>query len=97
MFEDRRLLSQAEIDEFLNSHSDWTFNNDGIEKELKFKYYMDSIDFINKIAIKAEELNHHPDMTVGWCNILIRFSTHDLDGLSTYNLKMAEATNNILG
>lgn len=97
MFEDRRLLSQAEIDEFLNFHSDWTFNNDGIEKELKFKYYMDSIDFINKIAIKAEELNHHPDMTVGWCNILIRFSTHDLDGISTYDLKMAEATNNILG
>ena len=97
MFEDRRLLSQVEIDEFLNSQNEWAFNNDGIERELKFKSYMDSIDFINKIAVIAEELNHHPDMTVGWCNIQIRFSTHDLDGLSTYDLKMAEATNNILG
>lgn len=97
MLEDRRLLSRTEINEFLNSQNEWAFHNDGIERELKFDSYMDSIKFINKIAVKAEELNHHPDMIVGWCNIQIRFSTHDLDGLSTYDLKMAEATNNILG
>jgi len=97
MFENRRLLSQDEINEFLNSNESWTLKNDGIERELAFNSYMDSIDFINKIAVKAEELNHHPDMNVGWCKIHLRFSTHDLDGLSTYDLKMAEEANLILG
>ena len=97
MFENRRLLSQDEINEFLKSNESWTHKNDGIERELAFNSYMDSIDFINKIAVKAEELNHHPDMNVGWCKIHLRFSTHDLDGLSTYDLKMAEEANLILG
>ena len=51
---------------------------------------MDGIDFINKIAIKAEKLNHHPDLIVGWCKIQVRFSTHDLGGISTFDLEMAE-------
>lgn len=97
MFEKRKLLTQDEINEFLKSNKSWTHKNDGIERELTFNSYMDSIDFINKIAVKAEELNHHPDMNVGWCKIHLRFSTHDLDGLSTYDLKMAEEANLILG
>ena len=97
MFEYRRLLSQSEINEFLNSNENWSHKNDGIERELTFDTYMNSIDFINKIAVKAEELNHHPDMTVGWCKIQLRFSTHDLDGLSTYDLKMAEEANSLIG
>ena len=97
MFEKRKLLTQDEINEFLKSNKSWTQKNDGIERELTFNSYMDSIDFINKIAVKAEELNHHPDMNVGWCKIHLRFSTHDFDGLSTYDLKMAEEANLILG
>tara|TARA_B100001029_G_C14962737_1_gene395442 strand:+ start:276 stop:569 length:294 start_codon:yes stop_codon:yes gene_type:complete len=97
MLKDRRLLNQTEIDKFLNKNKKWNFVKDGIERSLKFNSYMDSISFINKIAVKAEELNHHPDMNIGWCNINIRFTTHDLNGLSNYDLKMAEATNKISG
>jgi len=97
MIENRRLLTSSEINDFLKIHLDWNQKNDGIERELNFKNYMDSINFINKIAVKAEELNHHPDLTIGWCKIHIRFSTHDLDGLSTFDLKMADETNKILG
>ncbi|MAJ43793.1 MAG: 4a-hydroxytetrahydrobiopterin dehydratase [Candidatus Marinimicrobia bacterium] len=97
MSENCQLLSQTEIDKFLKSHNEWKLSNNGIERELKFDTYLKSIDFINKIAIKAEELNHHPDMKIGYCNIKICFYTHDLNGLSNYDLKMVEATNNILG
>ena len=97
MFEDRRLLTNPEIQNFLTNNIKWNQHNDGIERELKFDTYMDSIGFINKIAVKAEELNHHPDLIIGWCKIHIRFSTHDLEGLSTFDLQMADETNKILG
>ena len=89
----RRLISQTEISEFLQQKNLWSLKDSGIEKTLEFSKYMDSIEFINKLAIKAEELNHHPDLTVGWCKIHVRFSTHDLGGISTFDLKMAEETN----
>ena len=93
MIAGRQLLNQTEISEFLHQNNLWSLKDSGIECTLEFSKYMDSIEFINKLAIKAEKLNHHPDLTVGWCKIHVRFSTHDLGGLSTFDLKMAEETN----
>ncbi len=90
MFDNRRLLNQSEINEFLNSNKSWILKDNGIERTLSFSNYMAGIEFINKLAIKAEELNHHPDLIVGWCKIQVRFSTHDLGGISTFDLEMAE-------
>ena len=95
MEENKVLLDQSKISDFLKQNNNWSLKNDGVECNLEFNNYMDSISFINKLAIKAEELNHHPDLTVGWCNIHVRFSTHDLGRLSTLDLKMAQETINI--
>ena len=95
MKKSRELLNQNEISDFLLKNKNWSLRNNGIECKLKFNKYMDSIEYINQIAIKAEELNHHPDLTVGWCNILVRFTTHDLGGPSTFDLRLAEETNTI--
>lgn len=92
MFDNRRLLNQSEINEFLNSNKSWILKDNGIERTLSFSNYMAGIEFINKLAIKAEELNHHPDLIVGWCKIQVRFSTHDLGGISSFDLEMAESS-----
>ena len=95
MIKDRQLLNQTEISNFLKKNNLWVLKDNGIECKFEFGNYMDGIKFINKIANKAEELNHHPDLTVGWCKIHIRFTTHDLGGISTFDLEMAELTNKI--
>ena len=69
--------------------------DNGIERTLNFANYMAGIEFINKLAVKAEEINHHPDLIVGWCKIQVRFSTHDLGGISTFDLKMAESSDSL--
>ena len=89
MSKNRILLNQTEISDFLQQNFNWSLKNNGIERKLKFHNYMDGIEFINKLATKAEEINHHPNLTVGWCVIHVRFSTHDLGGLSTFDIIMA--------
>jgi len=58
-----------------------------------FEQTFDLMIEISKIAI---ELNHHPD----WCNsfrkLSIRLTTHDVGGLSTLDIQMAERINQIL-
>lgn len=58
-----------------------------------FEQTFDLMIEISKIAI---ELNHHPD----WCNsfrkLSIRLTTHDVGGLSTLDIQMAERINQLL-
>ena len=49
-------------------------------KELKFKNFQESQNFVNKVGNLAEEENHHPDISFGWgyCKIKI-FNHHSED------------------
>ena len=51
---------------------------------------MDSIDMINLIAKEAERVNHHPDMKVGYCKIVVDFTSHDLGGVTKGCIQMAK-------
>ena len=59
------LLSTDKIERFLRNSKDWIFSENSIKKLYTFESYMDSIDFINMLAQKAESNNHHPDMNIG--------------------------------
>ena len=90
------LLNKEQIEENLQGLNNWFISEKVIKKKLKFNSYMDSIKFINKVAAKAEELNHHPDMIVGWCEIEISFMSHDKGGVTFDCIHMAKFVESIL-
>ena len=83
-------LSENEINEALEALKDWQYRNNQIEKEFTFDTYMKGIDFVNWLAEKAEEQNHHPDLEVGWCKIKVAFTSHDSGGITERDVKMAK-------
>ena len=90
-------LNLNQISEALNDLSGWTFTNDTIHKNLSFDTYMDGIDFVSQLAVKAEEHNHHPDLTVGWCKVGVTFTTHDSGGVTANDITMAKEVERLLG
>ena len=90
------LLNKEQIEENLKVLNNWFIVDKAIKKKLKFSSYMDSIKFINKVAAKAEELNHHPDMIVGWCEIEISFMSHDKGGVTFDCIDMVKFVESIL-
>ena len=84
------LLSDNDINSELGKLNDWSYDGVKIFKEIRFKTYMDSIDMINLIAKEAERVNHHPDMKVGYCKIVVDFTSHDLGGVSKGCIQMAK-------
>ena len=60
-----------------------------INKTFKFTKYMESIDFVQKVAILAEKNNHHPDINIAWCTINISITSHELGGVSTKCINLA--------
>ncbi len=53
-----------------------------LEKEFRFDNFAQALDFTNRIGALAEEVNHHPDLKLGWGYVHVSLWTHKIDGLS---------------
>ena len=64
-------------------------DRDALAKTFKFKNFVDAFGFMTRAAIWAEKWNHHPE----WFNVYNRvdvvLTTHDADGLSELDIKLA--------
>lgn len=83
-------LSEQEINNRLKELKSWKRVGDRIEKEFKFKQYMDAINFINRIARVAEEEEHHPDIYNTYTTVKLSITTHDEGGLTPYDFDLAK-------
>ena len=72
------------IDTALNELNDWTLDNDGhgIHKQFQFLDFNEAFGFMSRVALKAEQLNHHPEWSNVYNKVSIRLSTHQLSHLT---------------
>ena len=77
-------LTGARIRELLPDIPGWELVEDGhaLSKTFRFKDYHQTIGFVNALAWMANREDHHPDLSVHYDRCVVRFSTHDVDGLS---------------
>ena len=75
-------LDDSKIGQHLAKLKGWTRDGDEIKKSFTFKNFYETIGFVNAVAYIANQLDHHPDMEVGYNKLSIRFSTHSVGGLS---------------
>jgi 4a-hydroxytetrahydrobiopterin dehydratase len=62
---------------------------DAITKSFTFKSFSEAWAFISRAALKAEQMNHHPEWFNVYARVDVTLTTHDCDGLSDLDLKMA--------
>jgi len=60
-----------------------------LEKNFKFKNFLDSQEFINKVSEISENEGHHPDINFGWGYAKILITTHAIEGLSQNDFILA--------
>ena len=82
------VLNENQIKKLIKN-DDWNFKNKSINKNFKFNKYMDGVKFVNKIAELAEQKNHHPDILIGWCNVSVSMTSHDLGGVTNQCIELA--------
>ena len=77
-------LDSAEIKRLLDTLPGWSLTQDGmhIEKAFGFDDFHRTMAFVNAVAWIAHREDHHPDFEVGYARCVLRWSTHDVGGLS---------------
>lgn len=85
-----KLTSETIIDRVQNLNN-WSLNNDAISKDYTFKNFIEAMQFINKVATIAEDLNHHPEWSNVYNKVSISLTTHDVGGISENDFQLAKA------
>jgi 4a-hydroxytetrahydrobiopterin dehydratase len=93
--EDYRKLSESEIQTEVVKLSGWKVVNGKLNRSLDFDNFVNAFGFMTKVALEAEKMNHHPEWMNVYNRIEINLITHDLDGISTFDVKLAGLINNL--
>ena len=77
-------LTEASIRELMPQVPEWALveNGHALSRTFAFKDYYRTMSFVNALAHVANAEDHHPDLSVHYDRCVVRFSTHDVGGLS---------------
>jgi 4a-hydroxytetrahydrobiopterin dehydratase len=65
-------------------HPDWRLADEGkaLTRTLAFRDYHEVMAFVNALAWISHREDHHPDLSVHYNKVVVRYSTHSVGGLS---------------
>ncbi len=76
-------LTKDELEIVLQRLPDWTADSGQLAKEFRFKDFIDSLSFINRLVPYFESKDHHPDIHIFYNRITFELSRHDIGGKIT--------------
>jgi len=83
-------LSGNELDDAIREMNGWNLKDGKLQKSFKFSNFIEAFGFMTRIALEAEKINHHPDWSNVYNSVTIKLSTHDVDGITDYDIKLAK-------
>lgn len=79
------------IQDKIKDLKEWELKNNALEKEFKFKSFTEAMAFLVQVAFIAEKQNHHPEIWNVYNKVTLRLTTHDEDGVTAKDFKLASA------
>ncbi len=92
----RKKLSDEEIKHALIVSSGWNAENENLRRRFEFKNFAESLAFINRVGVLAEQQNHHPDITFGWGYAEFFITTHDAGGVTERDFQLVKEIDKII-
>jgi 4a-hydroxytetrahydrobiopterin dehydratase len=75
-------LDDAQAKELLKRLKGWILEDGKLVKLYPFTNYYQTMAFVNALAWISHREDHHPDLTVGYNQCKVMYSTHAVNGLS---------------
>jgi 4a-hydroxytetrahydrobiopterin dehydratase len=82
-------LSDIEIQRELGTLGGWTRKGESLGKTFAFPTFMAAIGFVDRVAVAAETMNHHPDLDIRYDKVAVTLSTHSAGGITGNDVALA--------
>src|SRR4051794_32237046 len=84
------VLSQDEVEAALAElNPNWSGSGERLTRSIEFANFLTAVEFINRIAPRCEELDHHPDLALRWRWVDVELSTHSAGGVTSMDVTLA--------
>ena len=91
-----KAISNDEVAGYLANHlKNWTLKETAINRDFKFKTFVEAFSFMTAIALEVEKIDHHPDWTNSYNKVNIELSTHSANGITQLDFDLADKIDQI--
>lgn len=88
-------IKRKEVKARLIEIRDWEIYRKALQKDFKFADFKEAFHFLEKVANLSQKSGHHPDFIYSNGKLTIRLITHDVDGITEKDIKLAKDVDNI--
>ncbi len=75
--------------------SGWKEVDKALEREFRFRDFAAALAFVNRVAELADRENHHPDISIHWNQVKLRWWTHVEGGVTERDHELAAKTDEL--
>ena len=65
-------------------------DRDAIQRTYKFKDFNEAFGFMTRVALRADQLDHHPEWFNVYNRVDVTLATHDADGVTELDVTLAK-------
>lgn len=86
-------MTDAERDAAMAGLAGWAYDADAkaITKTFMFSDFSEAWGFMNRAALLAEKMDHHPEWFNVYNRVEVKMTTHDAGGVTSFDMDMAAA------
>ncbi|MEE6257176.1 4a-hydroxytetrahydrobiopterin dehydratase [Plantactinospora sonchi] len=74
----------------------WSGDPACIGRSVELPGFRDAIAVVDRVAVVAEELDHHPDIDIRWRTVTFRCVTHSVGGVTRRDIELARRIDEIV-
>ena len=90
------LISKDQLNQKINNLSkNWVIEDIFLKGSFIFKNFDDAFSFMKKVAIKCEDMNHHPKWTNVYNKVDVELYTHDSGGITEKDFELSSYMDSI--
>jgi 4a-hydroxytetrahydrobiopterin dehydratase len=83
-------MTNAKIASEIDKLTNWKVVDGKLNRAFKFNDFVDAFGFMTKVAIVAEKMGHHPELSNSYNRVVIDLVTHDVGGIGPLDIELAQ-------
>ena len=88
-------LTNKQVSLRLKALPNWSKRAQTIQRTFQFAGFLKSMDFVNRVARKAQRNQHHPDIAIRFNKVRLTLTTHDEGGITAKDFTLARQCDDV--